>query len=442
MTGGVPPFVRLLGDVVLGLNQNMVKEEASGSFSGLERQTLAILHRLIYGLDEGFYEEHAQQPASTLGIMAANGTIANITALWIARNRALAPSNGCGSPESDGLLAALERHGFHGAAIIGSRLMHYSIEKAGSLLGLGSRNVLKIDVDSRNKLNADLLRRTVTECQAQRRRILAIVGTAGTTDCGSIDPLPEMAGIAREWGIHFHVDAAWGTPLLFSERHRPLLAGIEQADSVSLDGHKQLHLPAGANALLLRDPEAGRAIEKEANYMLHRGSADLGKRSLEGSRGAMALFLHAALNIIGPSGYETLIDRAIGLACGLAEQLKDSEEFELLAEPETNIVLYRYLPPSCRGTYRAGGLSIGELHHINFCNERLQQRQSEIGRSLVSRTTLSSPPHESSPVVALRAIITNPFTERSDLEAVLQEQVEIGDSLWERRNAMESEVRS
>src|SRR5262249_5257940 len=111
MTGGVPPFVRLLGDVVLGLNQNMVKEEASGSFSGLERQTLAILHRLIYSLDEGFYEEHAQQTASTLGIMSADGTIANITALWIARNQALAANNGCGGPESDGLAAALEHRG-------------------------------------------------------------------------------------------------------------------------------------------------------------------------------------------------------------------------------------------------------------------------------------------------------------------------------------------
>jgi glutamate decarboxylase len=442
MTGGVPPFVRLLGELVLALNQNMVKQEASGSFTWLERQTLAILHRLVFDQTKKFYCEHAQAPASTLGIMAADGTIANITALWIARNRALAPNNGCGGPESEGLLAAIEHRGYRGAVIIGSRLMHYSIEKAGSLLGLGSRNVLKIDVDSRGKLNTQLLRRTLAECAVQRRHVLAIVGTAGTTDCGSIDPLQEMAGIARESGIHFHVDAAWGTPLLFSERHRPLVAGIQDADSVSLDGHKQLHLPPGANALVLRDPKAAQVIEKEANYMLHRASGDLGKRSLEGSRGAMALFLHAALHIIGPSGYEALIDRSIGMVHALAEQLSESEEFELLVEPETNIVLYRYLPPSCRGPYRNGGLSQSELQRVNLCNERLQQRQSDAGRTLVSRTTLSNPPQDAAPAVALRAIITNPFTEPGDLDAVLKEQIEIGDSIWEGMSALEPDLRT
>jgi glutamate decarboxylase len=441
MTGGVPPFVRLLGELVLALNQNMVKQEASGSFTWLERQTLAILHRLVFDEAEPFYCEHAQAPASTLGLMAADGTIANITALWIARNRALAPNNGCGEPESDGLLAAMKHHGYRGAVIIGSRLMHYSIEKAGSLLGLGSRNVLKIDVDGRGKLNTQLLRRTIADCAAQRRRVLAIVGTAGTTDCGRIDPLQEMAGIARKSGIHFHVDAAWGTPLLFSERHRPLLAGIEEADSVSLDGHKQLHLPPGANALLLRDPKAAQVIEKEANYMLHRASGDLGKRSLEGSRGAMALFLHAALNIIGPSGYGALIDRSIAMVHALAEQLSESEEFELLVEPETNVVLYRYLPLPCRSVYLNGGLSQSELRRVNLCNERLQQRQSEAGRTLVSRTTLSNRPHDSAPAVALRAMITNPFTELRDLDAMLKEQIEIGDYIWQGMGPLETDRR-
>lgn len=435
MTGGVPPFVRLLGELVLALNQNMVKQEASGSFTWLERQTLAMLHRLVFARTDDFYAEHAQRPASTLGIITADGTIANITALWIARNRALASNNGCGSPESEGLSAALQNHGYQGAVIMGSKLMHYSIDKAGSLLGIGFRNVLKIDVDGRGKLQTRRLREMLKECAHQRQRVLAIVGTAGTTDCGSIDPLAEMAEIAREKEIHFHVDAAWGTPLLFSNRYRNFVAGIQHADSVALDGHKQLHLPAGTNAVVLRDPNAAQVIEKEANYMLQKASGDLGKRSLEGSRGATALFLHAALNIIGASGYDALITRSIQMAELLAKMLLERPEFELLIPPETNIVLYRYLPPPCRALLRNGGLTPADLSQVNACNERLQQVQSALGRGLVARTILAHLVNDGSPVVALRAVITNPFTGRTDFEAVLQEQAEIGDSIWEQDGA-------
>src|SRR5690606_17196367 len=133
----------------------------------------------------------------------------------------------------------------------------------------------------------------------------------GTTETGSVDPLHALADLAREYGTHFHVDAAWGAPTLFSSRHRHLLAGIERADSVTLDGHKQLYVPVGAGMLVFKDVKALSAVEHHANYVLRRGSRDIGKHTLEGTRAGMAMLVHSALRIIGRQGYELLIDQGI-----------------------------------------------------------------------------------------------------------------------------------
>jgi glutamate decarboxylase len=430
MTGAVPGFLHPLGELVMALNQNLVKQEASRAFTWLERQTIGMLHRLVFGESDVFYAEHLQRPASTLGIMAAGSTLANITALWIARNRAFGPSRAGAGVEEEGMAAAFGSHGCPGGVVLGSRLMHYSFEKAADLLGLGTSNLIKLPVDRKNRLDITALVRVIRECDAAGRRIVALVGTAGTTDCGSIDPLGEMAGIASQWGIPFHVDLAWGTPLLFSKRHRSKLAGIDLADSVTIDGHKQLHLPFGCNLLLLRNPAAAEAIEKQADYMLQEESGDLGKRSLEGSRAANALFLHAALHIVGPGGYGALIDHQLSLAGAMAEAVGRRHELELLAEPQTNLVVYRYLPPPFRAS-RNGAFSEQDNARINECNERLQKAQSAAGRSLVSRTILRGPAHpQHRPVVALRALLMNPVTSDTDIQAVLDEQVSIGNELW------------
>ncbi len=130
-----------------------------------------------------------------------------------------------------------------------------------------------------------------------------------------------MAAIAREHGAHFHVDAAWGGPTLFSARWRHLLAGIELADSVTLDAHKQLYVPMGAGMALFRDPAAVRAIEHHARYIIREGSRDLGSKTLEGSRPGMAMLVHSGLRILGRRGYELLIDGGIDKARWFADEI-------------------------------------------------------------------------------------------------------------------------
>src|SRR5262249_37385293 len=158
--------------------------------------------------------------------------------------------------------------------------------------------------------------------------VIAVVGVAGSTDAGAIDPLNEIADVAEEANAHFHADAAWGGPLLFSDEYRPRLAGIERADSVTIDGHKQLYAPLGIGLVLFRKPQFAKVIEKHAHYLSRPGSADLGLRSLEGSRPGTALYLHAALNVIGRQGYAALVNDSIRKVRLMADTICGRPEFE------------------------------------------------------------------------------------------------------------------
>src|SRR3954451_17615957 len=301
----------------------MGRIDASMVMTALERQVLAMLHRVVFGEGDAFYEEHVERAESTLGIASSGGTLCNLDALWCARNTRLGATGGFEGVDRPGLSSALHHYGYRNAVAVGSEAMHYSFGKAASLLGLGEKGLVRVPCDQRGRMSIADLCRVLEECQAAGSCVLAVIANAGTTDIGAVDPIAEIAAVARDAGIHVHVDAAWGGPVLFSEKHRPRLDGIEQADSVTIDGHKQLYVPVGTGVVSFRDPLAARAIEKEAAYILRPGSMHLGRRSVEGSRPAHALFLHAALHLIGRRGFEYLIDRGIEIAQYMADAVRD-----------------------------------------------------------------------------------------------------------------------
>jgi glutamate decarboxylase len=412
------------------MNQNLTKADASRALTLCERQALAMMHRLVYGRGADFYGRYGADCESTLGIVTSGGTLANLTALWCARNAALGPCGDFPGVERAGLAAALRYYGRREAVVIGPESMHYSFTKAAGLLGLGEQGLVRVPTDGRGRIDVGAARAAVADCQARGVLILALVGVAGSTDAGAIDPLAALADLAREAEAHFHVDAAWGGPLLFSAEHRGRLAGIERADSLTIDGHKQLYLPLGIGLLLLRDPHAARAIEKQAHYLSRPGSADLGRRSLEGSRPGTALFLHAGLHVFGRDGYAALTEESIRKARRLADRIGDLPEFELLAEPDTNLVLYRYVPAAWRDRLLGGELTPADHDALNRFNERLHKAQRRAGCTYVSRTTLFHTRYgRDVPVVALRAVVANPLTTEADLAAVLQDQLALAEGL-------------
>ena len=356
-----------------------------------------------------------------------DGTLANLTALWVARNRCFPARKGFEGVESEGLAAALAAHGVERAAVLVSRMGHYSLRKAGGVLGIGNRNVLAVDTDEHYRMDITALETRIRELGAEGSgtRIIAVVGIAGTTETGNIDDLTAIGRICRRQGIHFHVDAAWGGPTLMSERNARLMAGIQDADSVTIDGHKQFYMPMGCGMVYFRDPQAMDAVAYHAAYVNRPGSVDLGIKSLVGSRAANSLILGSALDIMGAGGYAVLIDHGIETARAFAQAIRSHPLFELITTPELNIVIYRVCPPGWRQRLAAAdGRARQRLNdELNQINTVVQRLQREAGRSFVSRTTLTPP--GGMETVVLRAVIMNPMTDTQIVHEILEEQAAI-----------------
>lgn len=426
MTSALPYFMLPLSRLMTALNQNLVKVETSKAFTPMERQVLAMLHHLVYRRDDTFYPEWIHNSQHALGAFCSGGTIANVTALWVARNRFFAPSGDFGGIAQEGLARSLKYRGCDGVAVLVSERGHYSFGKAADLLGIGRDHLVKVKTDANNRIDLKLLKEEYRRLQDKNIRPLAVIGIAGTTETGNVDPLEALADFAREIGCHFHVDAAWGGPTLFSDRYRHLLAGIERADSVTIDAHKQLYVPMGAGMVVFKDPTALSAIEHHAAYILRHGSKDLGSHTLEGSRPGKAMLVHAGLSIIGRKGYELLIDIGIERAKTFAAMIRQHPDFELISAPELNILTYRYCPRAVQQTL--AGATAERRTRINILldqvNLLVQKYQREAGKTFVSRTRLHMA-HYRQELTVLRAVLANPLTTEAILVAVLAEECEI-----------------
>ncbi len=427
MTSALPYFMLPLSRIMTALNQNLVKVETSKSFTPLERQVLAMLHRLVYRDADSFYQKWIHDSRHALGAFCSGGTIANVSALWVARNRLFAPSGTFRGIGQEGLVRSLKHLGCDGIAVLVSRRGHYSFGKAADLLGIGRDHLVMVDTDAHNRIDLRRLKQECRRLQDENIRPLAIVGIAGTTETGTVDPLDAMADLAHEIGCHFHVDAAWGGPTLFSDRHRRLLKGIERADSVTIDAHKQLYVPMGAGMVVFKDPTAVSAIEHHAAYILRHGSKDLGSHTLEGSRPGKAMLVHAGLSIIGRKGYELLIDIGIERAQTFAGMIEKHPDFELTSTPELNILTYRYCPQGIRRRLAAATPEKSACINavLDQVNQLLQKHQREAGKTFVSRTRLPVAGYGGQELTVLRVVLANPLTTDEILSEVLAEQCEI-----------------
>ncbi len=426
MTSAFPYFMLPLARLLTALNQNLVKVETSKAFTPMERQVLAMLHHLIFRCPDDFYPPWIHNSQAALGAFCSGGTIANITALWVARNRLFAPDGNFRGIAQEGLARALRHTGYEGIAVLVSERGHYSLGKAADLLGIGRDQLVRVPTDDHNRMDLHALREACRRLQDANIRPLALVGIAGTTETGNVDPLEAMADVAQELGCHFHVDAAWGGPTLFSDHYRHLLAGIERADSVTIDAHKQLYVPMGAGMVVFKDPTAVSAIEHHAAYILRHGSKDLGSHTLEGSRPGKALLVHAGLSIIGRKGYELLIDLGIERAKTFAQLIRQHPDFELTSEPELNILTYRYCPAAVQKPLITAQPE--EQARINALLDQVcllvQKHQREAGRTFVSRTRLHASRYNGE-ITVLRSVLANPLTTDEILATVLREECEI-----------------
>ncbi|ENM3907157.1 pyridoxal-dependent aspartate 1-decarboxylase PanP [Vibrio cholerae] len=427
MTSALPYFLMPLSKIMIALNQNLVKIETSKAFTPLERQVLGMIHRLIYGETDHFYQQWMHSAEHSLGAFCSGGTIANITALWVARNNALKAEGDFPGVEKAGLFKAMRHYGHEGLAILVSERGHYSLKKAADVLGIGQEGLVAVKTDAHNRICPHDLEQKITELKANKIKVFAVVGVAGTTETGNIDPLRTIAQICQREQIHFHIDAAWGGATLMSNRYRGLLDGVELADSVTIDAHKQLYIPMGAGMVLFKDPNAMRSIEHHAQYILRQGSKDLGSHTLEGSRSGMAMLVYASMHIISRPGYQLLIDQSIEKARYFADLIDAQTDFELVSQPELCLLTYRYLPAHVRmALEKSQGVQRAQLNELlNELTKFIQKKQRETGKSFVSRTQLNPHQWDKLATIVFRVVLANPLTNKEILHNVLDEQREI-----------------
>ena len=451
MTSAIPYFMILLEMIIAALNQNQVKIETAKASSFVEREVIAWLHRLVFDRAEKFYKKNIQYPRISLGNITSDGTLANMTCLLVAREKAFPAEKDFPGLRMAGVNRALRYYGYSRGVIIVSARGHYSIRKAANILGLGEDNIINIPVDGENRIDLKKLRRKIKNLKAgtdkERTKIIAIVGIAGTTETGNVDNLQELGEIAREVGAHFHVDACWGGSALLVDDYRPMFKGIEKADSVTIDAHKLLYCPMSMGVALFRNEKDLNYIRHTSQYVIRRNSVDTGRFTIEGSRPFACLKPWAALKIIGREGYGLLFKQARRSINNLQKSLDNSVNFEILSVPELFILAYRFIPEIIKKQlceWRAVAASskgeeeereierkIRKVNHlINGLNIKLHKALRKDDTTFVSRTTLESTCYRPQNIVVLRAVTINPLTNEKILKEIVDTQNRIGLHIW------------
>jgi len=463
MTSAVPYFMILLEMIIASLNQNQVKIETAKASSFVERELIAWTHRMVFNRSEGFYRRHIQNPRVAIGNVTSGGTMSNLTALLVAREKALPADRLFPGVRKSGMERALQHHGFTRLVVITSKRGHYSIQKSANLLGLGEENVIEVPVDIHNRIDINRLRKTIRaikrddQAKATRTKIMAIVGLAGTTETGNIDNLKELGDIARQEGAFFHVDAAWGGSALIVDEYKKLFRGIEAADSVSVDFHKLAYCPMTMSIVVFRNERDLNHLKQVSQYVNRRESVDTGRFTIEGSRPFACLKPWASLKILGKDGYRLLFEQAREAMSTFRRILEVSGNFEILNDPELFIINYRFVPhfvrekvcelseatkpPFDRTARERARNKVRRINKaLNVLNVQLQKSIRMDDTTFVSRTTIESTRHRYQRIVVLRAILINPLINDVILEEIVSTQNRIGLSLADLYEPMMREI--
>jgi len=454
MTSAIPYFMILLEIIIAALNQNQVKIETAKASSFVERELIAWMHRMIFNRNEGFYKKNIQNPRIAMGNVTSGGTMSNLTALLVAREKALPPGEHFPGVRKAGIERALSYYGYSRMIVLVSKRGHYSLQKSANLLGLGEENVIEVPVDTFNRIDINALKRKIDSIKkddqerGEKTKIMAIIGVAGTTETGNIDNLLELGKVARQEGAYFHVDAAWGGSALIVDEYRPMFQGIESADSVSLDVHKLLYCPMAMGIVVFRNEKDLEYLKQISQYVNRRDSVDTGRFTVEGSRPFACLKPWASLKIIGKDGFRLLLGQAREATSTFKRVLEESGNFEVLNNPELFILNYRFVPQTIMEKLgellevrKASSAKIGKQKIqnnirsinkiLNALNVQLQKSIRQDDTTFVSRTTLESTRYRPQRIVVLRAVLINPLINDEVLRTIVSTQKSIGLKLME-----------
>jgi L-2,4-diaminobutyrate decarboxylase len=347
-------------------------------------------------------------PDTADGTFTTGGSQSNYMGLLLARD-AFLKKQWNWSAQKSGLPAEANR-----LRILCSEVAHFTVEKSASQLGLGTDSVVRVEVDDHFRMKPSALRDVFEGLSGQGLLPMAVVATAGTTDFGSVDPLREISSIASQAHTWLHFDAAYGGALLFSSAHRDKIAGIELADSLTIDFHKLFWQPIPCSAFLLRDASHFDSIKLYADYLnpeLHEeaGVPNLVTTSLLTSRRFDALKLWISFQSLGRDKLAAMIDRTIALAKHAAGVIRETPQLELMAEPQLSTVVFRCIPPRRNAD-------------ADLLNHKIRQQLFNEGQTVIGHTRVRG-------VQCLKFTCMNPSVTHAEMESLVRLIVERGSKL-------------
>lgn len=357
-----PTVIGVFADAIAStINQNMAAWCHGPAGSQIEKTVIRWLCDLV-GLGPGAF-----------GTLTNGGTLANYTGLKVGLDERIP------AIRKEGVAAAGGRPAFYV-----SDQAHYSLERLANMLGIGLEGMRRVTSDAEGRVDAAEIDRRIRADREGGWWPFAVVGIAGTTTSGAVDPLDHLAQIARQHRLWYHIDAAWGAAALLSREHRSLFKGIEEADSVAVDPHKWFSVPFTAGGILARDGASlRRTFEVKPLYASDRGFTDhedlnLYQYGVAGSRRLDALKVWLSLRQYGRRGYGEAIRRQIGMAEYLARRVASSDHLEAVTRPSLGILCFRCVPPALRGRD-------GELDALQM---KIQQAVERRGRAWISTSVL------------------------------------------------------
>jgi glutamate/tyrosine decarboxylase-like PLP-dependent enzyme len=391
--GGTP--MGMLGEMLAaGLNANL---------GGRDHMPIAIEAEVV-----GWARQMFGFPDTAGGLFVTGASQANLIGVLVARNQALTPA-----VRKTGVLAAGRR--LTGYASTGA---HSCVTRAMEMAGLGSDNLRLVGVDADRRADVAAIAAAIAADRAAGFAPFMIVASAGTVDAGAVDDLAALADLAEREGLWLHVDGAFGAMGVLSDDIRPRLAGLERADSLALDFHKWAQIPYDAGFVMVRDGAAQRATFAAQAAYLQRET-----RGLAGgdwwpcddgpdlSRGFRALKTWFTFRTVGTQAMSAMIDRCCALARRAEVRIRAEPRLQLLAPAQLNIVCFRYRPEGS-----IDGEALNELTH------EIVATLHERGRVAPSLTRLEGR-------AAIRAAIFNHRTDETDIDALIDETLAVGETL-------------
>jgi L-2,4-diaminobutyrate decarboxylase len=374
--GVIAPIAATTSMLTALLNNGMAVYEMGLVSNPLEKIVIDLMAKRI-----GFDEKSG-------GILTSGGTLANLTALLAARAK-----NASTDVWEDGNNGKL--------AVIVSEEAHYCIDRAARIMGMGSEGIIKIPTNEAFQMRTELLEKYYQDAVDKGFQVIAIIGSSCSTSTGSYDNLKEIGKFAQEKNLWFHVDGAHGGAVIFSEKYKRKVNGIELADSVVIDWHKMLLTPALVTALIFKDNEDSyQTFQQKAQYLWSNQTSqdwfNSGKRTFECTKLGMSVKVYSILKTYGEKLLAEHVDYLYDLGKQFAKMIETHPSFELGVNPECNIVCFR----------------LKDKQDAEI--QAIRQQLLNDGKFYIVQTTLREQTY-------LRVSLMNPLTTLEDLKELLED---------------------